>query len=74
MNMNAAAADYEKSIELSAKSDDGCSCEPYNSLLVIYTDTKQFDKAWDLVHREQKSNRLAPELVDLLKKASGRSN
>jgi tetratricopeptide (TPR) repeat protein len=74
MNMSAAAADYEKSIELGARSDDGCSCEPYNSLLVIYTDAKQYDKAWNLVHQEQKSNRLAPELVDQLKKASGRSN
>ena len=75
MNLSAAAADYEKSIAVGGTSnDDGCSCEPYNSMLVIYTDTKQYDKAWILVHQEQKSNRLAAELVDQLKKASGRSN
>jgi tetratricopeptide (TPR) repeat protein len=74
-NLAAAAVDYEKSVELGAKTDDGCSCEPYDSLLVVYTQTGQYDKAWDFVHRAQKSNHfLDGELVNLLKKASGRSS
>ena len=72
----AAAADYEKSIEIGARPEDGCSCEPYNSLLSIYTsETHQYDKAWDLVHQAQRSNhQIASELVDQLKKSSGRTN
>ena len=74
LNLEAAAVDYEKSVELGAKTDDGCSCEPYNSLLEIYTETKQYDKAWDFVHRAQNSHHfLDGELVDRLKKASGRN-
>lgn len=42
-NLVAATADYEKSVELGSKTD-GCSCEPYNSLLVIYTQSGQYDK------------------------------
>lgn len=74
-NPGAAAMDYEKSVELGAKTDDGCSCEPYNSLLVVYTETRQYDKAWKFVHWAQKSNHfLDGALVDLLSKASGRSS
>ena len=74
-DLPAAALDYEKSVELGAKTDDGCSCEPYNSLLVVYTDTKQYDKAWEFVHRTQQSNHwLDGELVNRLKKASGRAS
>lgn len=75
MKLDAAAADYEKSIELGATADDGCSCEPYNSLLVIYITTRQYDKAWEFVHRAQKAKyQISDELVDLLKKESGRTN
>lgn len=75
MNLDAAAEDYEKSVELGASVDDGCSCEPYNALLMIDTGTRHYDKAWDLVHRLQQSkHRLAPELMEQLKKASGRTS
>lgn len=75
MDLAAAAADYEKSVELGEKTNDGCSCESYNSLLVVYTDTKQYDKAWEFVHRAQRSKHwLDGELVDRLKKASGRNS
>jgi tetratricopeptide (TPR) repeat protein len=75
MDLMAATADYEKSVELDDKTDDGCSCEPYNALLVVYTDTKQYDKAWVFVHRSQQSKHwLDGELVNRLKKASGRNS
>ena len=75
MDPEAATVDYEKSVELGSKTDDGCSCEPYDSLLVVYTETKQYDKAWEFVHWAQKSNHwLDGELVNQLKKASGRNS
>jgi len=75
MNLEAAAVDYEKSVELGSKTDDGCSCEPYDSLLVIYTQTGQYEKAWKFVHWAQNSKHwLDPELVGLLRKSSGRSS
>lgn len=74
-NPGAAVVDYEKSVELGAKTDDGCSCEPYNSLLAVYTETRQYDKAWKFVHWAQGSKHwLDGELVNRLRKASGRSS
>ena len=75
-NYDAATADYQKSIEIGASPDDGCTCDPYTSLLSIYdTQTKQYDKAWALVHQAQTSNRkIDVELVDRLKKDSGRND
>jgi tetratricopeptide (TPR) repeat protein len=71
---DAAIADYEKSIDLGATAD-GCSCDPYNPLIWLYTDGRRYDQAWGVVHRAQKSkNWVAPEMVDRLKKESGRSN
>ena len=71
---DAAIADYEKSIELGATAD-GCSCDPYNPLLWLYTDGRQYDQAWGVVHKAQKSKKwLEPEFLDRLKKESGRSN
>jgi len=73
-NLEAATADYEKSVELGSNTD-GCSCEPYNSLLVIYTQTGQYDKAWKFVHWAQTSKHwLDAELVEYLKKNSGRNS
>jgi len=76
MDLGAAAADYEKSIAYGGSTDnDGCSCEPYNSLLVIYTERREYDKAWDFVHRAQQSKwQLDSELINQLKKASGRTS
>jgi tetratricopeptide (TPR) repeat protein len=71
---DAAIADFEKSIDLGATAD-GCSCDPYNPLLWLYTDGRQYDQAWGVVHKAQKSKKwIAPEMLDRLKKESGRSN
>ncbi len=77
MKLEAAAADYERSIAVDPTPDsDGCSCESYNSALGIYTfDTKEYDKAWEIVHKAEKSKQqISGELVNELKKASGRSS
>jgi len=71
---DAAIADYEKSIDIGA-SADGCSCDPYNPLVGLYARGRRYDQAWGFVHMAQKSGKwLAPELLDSLKKESGRSN
>jgi tetratricopeptide (TPR) repeat protein len=70
----ATIADYEKSLDLGA-SADGCSCDPYNPLLALYTDAHQYDQAWAVAHKAQKSKKwIAPESLDKLKKESGRTN
>ena len=63
---DAAAADYRKSIEIGGGADDGCACEPYESLVALYTvETRQYDEAWEMVHLAQRSNRrLSPELME----------
>ena len=71
---DAAIADYEKSIDYGA-SADGCSCDPYNPLLALYTDGRRYDQAWGVVYKARKSGKwIAPEMLDRLKKESGRSN
>ena len=71
---DAAIADYEKSIDTGATAD-GCSCDPYNPLLGLYTQSRQYDQAWAVVHKAQNSKKwIAPESLDRLKKESGRSN
>jgi tetratricopeptide (TPR) repeat protein len=71
---DAAIADYEKSLELGA-TVDGCSCDPYNPLIWLYTNGRSYDQAWGIVHKAQKSKKwIAPEFLDKLKKESGRSN
>jgi tetratricopeptide (TPR) repeat protein len=71
---DAAIADYEKSIDLGATAD-GCSCDPYNPLLALYTFTQRYDQAWGVVHKAQKSKKwIEPESLERLKKESGRSN
>ena len=58
-----------------ATSADGCSCDPYNPLLGLYTQDRQYDQAWGIVHKARISKKwIAPELLDRLKKESGRSN
>lgn len=73
--VEAAIADLEKSIEYGV-SADGCSCEPYNPLLALYTnETRQYDKAWALVGEAVKHGKwIAPELLESLRKSSGRSS
>ena len=70
----AAISDFEKSIDTGATAD-GCSCDPYNPLLALYTDGQRFDQAWGVVYKARKSGKwIAPEMLDRLKKESGRSN
>jgi hypothetical protein len=65
---------YEKSIDLGATAD-GCSCDPYNPLLGLYTEDRRYDQSWGVVRKAQKSKKwIAPEALDRLKKESGRSN
>ena len=71
---DAAIADYEKSIDTGATAD-GCSCDPYNPLIVLYTQSRKYDQSWGVVHKAQKSKKwIEPEFLDRLKKDSGRSN
>ena len=71
---DAAISDFEKSIELGATAD-GCSCDPYDPLLRLYTDGKRYDQAWGVVHTAQKSKKwIDPEMLNRLKKESGRSS
>jgi tetratricopeptide (TPR) repeat protein len=71
---DAAIADYEKSIDTGATAD-GCSCDPYNPLFGLYDENRRYDQAWEVVHKARKSGKwIAPELLDRLKKESGRSN
>ena len=71
---DAAIADYEQAIDLGATADDW-SCDPYNPLFGLYDANRRYDQAWEVVHRAQTSRKwIAPELLDKLKKDSGRSN
>jgi tetratricopeptide (TPR) repeat protein len=73
-DLDAAIADYEKSIESGANSD-GCSCDPYNPLVHLYTETGRYDQSWAVVHMALKAKKwVAPEMLAGLKKVSGRSN
>ena len=71
---DAAIADYQKAIELGATADDW-SCDPYNPLFGLYDRDRRYDQAWEVVHKAQASRKwIVPELLDRLKKESGRSN
>jgi tetratricopeptide (TPR) repeat protein len=69
-----AVADYRKSIETRGGPDDGCACDPYEALVALYTvETRQYNEAWEVVHLAQRSNRrISPDLIERLKKDSGR--
>jgi tetratricopeptide (TPR) repeat protein len=71
---DAAIADYEQAIEIGATADS-CSCDPYNPLVALYDGvSRRYDKGWEVVHKAQKSKRwIAPELLETLKKDSGRN-
>ncbi len=70
-----AVADFEKAVEIGTTAD-GCSCDPYNPLVANYVgESRQYDKAWEVVHKAKKSKRwIAPELLESLKKGSGRND
>ena len=72
--LDAAIADYEKSVDFGA-TPDGCSCDPYNPLLALYSRSRRYDQSWAVVHRALKAGKwVAPDLLEILKKESGRSN
>ena len=71
---DAAIADYEKSIDFGAR-DDGCSCDPYNLLIELYEQDRRYDQVWEVVHKAWKSGKwIAPDLLSILQKESGRRN
>jgi len=69
-------AAYEKSIEFGLADDKSWTIEPFTAMAAIYTtETRQYDKAWDMVYRAQKVvRRIGSELIDRLKKDSARPN
>jgi tetratricopeptide (TPR) repeat protein len=72
--LDAAIADYEKSVDAGADAD-GCSCDPYNPLLGLYSESRRYDQSWAVVRRALKAGKwVAPDLLDILKKESGRRN
>ena len=61
-------------IEISATAD-GCSCDPYNPLFLLCDKNRRYDQGWEVVHKARSSKKcIEPELLDILKKDSGRSN
>ena len=73
--LSAAAAAYQKSIEFGVADDKSCPYDALGNGIEIYTiETREYDKAWEMVHQAQKANRLiAPELIERLKKDSKRT-
>jgi tetratricopeptide (TPR) repeat protein len=73
---DAVIADYEKSIDIdTGASADGCSCDPYNPLIALYTNDRRYDQAWGVVDKARKSKKwIEPASLDRLKKESGRTN
>ena len=68
------AADYERAIRLDVPADC-CDCEPYEGVAGTYFEARQYDKAWEAVHRARAKKRwLSPEFIEQLKKASGRDS
>ena len=72
----AAAGAYQKSTEFGIADDQTCPYDPFENSVSIYTTmTQQYDQAWEMVHRARKAGRrITPELIDRLKKDSGRTN
>jgi len=73
-NDDAAIADYEISIDFGARAD-GCSCDPYNPLIGLYEQDRRYDQVWEVAHKAWKSGKwIAPDLLSILQKESGRRN
>jgi tetratricopeptide (TPR) repeat protein len=72
--IDAAIADYEKSID-SGAIGDGCSCDPYNPLFGLYTEQRRYDQGWLVVRQALSYGKwIMPELLERLQKESGRKN
>jgi len=71
----AAAAAYQKSTEFGIADDKSCPYDPFgNSVAIFTTETHEYDKAWEMVHRALKMGHgVAPELLLRLQKESGRT-
>jgi len=69
-----AAAAYQKSTEFGLADDKSCPYDPFgNSIAIFTTETHEYAKAWEMVHRAMKMGRaVAPELLVRLQKESGR--
>ena len=62
-----AIADLNQAIQMRDASDP-CECEPYNPLLAIYLQTREYDKAREVVALAQRSGKwIAPENLEQLK-------
>lgn len=63
-----AVSDLNRAIQIRGTSDP-CECEPYNPLLAIYLNqTREYDKAREVVALAQRSGRwIAPENLEQLK-------
>lgn len=72
---DAAAADFERAIDIQTSSDP-CECEPYNPLVSIYLETRaDCGKARSVVDRAKKAGRsIAPEYLEKLKTAPCKPN
>ncbi|MCK9614058.1 MAG: tetratricopeptide repeat protein [Candidatus Omnitrophica bacterium] len=67
-NFNLAIVDLNKAIEINPN-----YAPPYNNRAAIYLSKKEYDKAWIDVHKaESLSYKINPELLEKLKKESGR--
>jgi len=66
-----AVSDLNQAIQIRAPSDP-CECEPYNPLLTTYLQTREYDKAREVVALAQRSKKwIAPENLEQLKALSG---
>ncbi len=72
----AAVEAYRKSIEFGFADDKSCIGEPFEEIVRIDTMAiRDYDKAWEMVHQAQQAGRrIAPELLERLKRDSARSN
>jgi len=62
-----AISDLNRTIQMRDASDP-CECEPYNRLLAIYIQTREYDKAREVVALAQRSRKwIAPEYLEQLK-------
>jgi tetratricopeptide (TPR) repeat protein len=65
-----AISDLNQAIQIRGTSD-ACECEPYNPLLAIYLQTREFDKAREVARLAQQSKKwIAPENLEQLKASS----
>ena len=65
-----AISDLNRAIQMRGASDP-CECEPYNPLLAIYLQTREYDKAREVAALAQRSRKwIAPEYLEQLKATS----